>query len=87
MKRLLFVFLALIVSVTLFAGGGGQQAPAGGGAAAPAAAPAQPKEIRVLLANQPYGELLKPLLPEFEKENNIRIIIPSIIFGLRMYVF
>ena len=65
MKRFLVILLVLAVSAALFAGGGGQRAPAGGAS--------QAKEVRVLLANHPYGELLKPLLPEFERETGIRI--------------
>ena len=68
MKKVLVILLALTVSAALFAGGGGQAAPSGGGAA-----PAQVKEIRVLLANHPYGDLLKPMLPEFERQSGIRI--------------
>jgi len=70
MKKLLILLLILTVSAALFAGGGGQSsAPAAGGSA-----PAPAKEIRILLANHPYGDLLKPLLPEFERANNIKII-------------
>jgi multiple sugar transport system substrate-binding protein len=34
---------------------------------------AQAKEIRVLLANHPYGELLKAAIPEFENATGIRV--------------
>jgi len=34
---------------------------------------AQTKEIRVLLANHPYGELLKAAIPEFEKQSGIKV--------------
>jgi multiple sugar transport system substrate-binding protein len=34
---------------------------------------AQTKEIRVLLANHPYGDLLKTAIPDFEKANGIRV--------------
>ncbi|MDR2789190.1 MAG: sugar ABC transporter substrate-binding protein, partial [Candidatus Accumulibacter sp.] len=34
---------------------------------------AQTKEIRVLLANHPYGELLKSAIPEFEKATGIKV--------------
>ena len=59
MKRFLVFFLILTVSAMLFAGGGGQQAPAGG-----SSAPAQPKEIRVMLANQPWSDFIKNLIPD-----------------------
>lgn len=36
-------------------------------------AAAQTKEIRVLLANHPYGELLKSAIPEFEKATGIKV--------------
>jgi len=34
---------------------------------------AQGKEIRVLLANHPYGELLKAAIPEFETQTGIKV--------------
>lgn len=34
---------------------------------------AAPEEIRVLLANHPYGELLKTKIPEFEAETGIKV--------------
>ena len=36
-------------------------------------AQAQTKEIRVLLANHPYGELLKAAIPEFESSTGIKV--------------
>jgi multiple sugar transport system substrate-binding protein len=41
--------------------------------AASATAQAQTKEIRVLLANHPYGELLKSAIPEFESATGIKV--------------
>jgi multiple sugar transport system substrate-binding protein len=41
--------------------------------AANAMAQAQTKEIRVLLANHPYGELLKSAIPEFESATGIKV--------------
>ncbi|MGZ5493982.1 MAG: ABC transporter substrate-binding protein [Thermoanaerobaculia bacterium] len=41
--------------------------------AASATAQAQTKEIRVLLANHPYGELLKAAIPEFESATGIKV--------------
>jgi multiple sugar transport system substrate-binding protein len=38
-----------------------------------AMAQAQTKEIRVLLANHPYGELLKSAIPEFEAATGIKV--------------
>ena len=66
MKRLLILLLVLAVSGTLFAGGGGQ-------ASSPASTPAPAKELRVMLANHPYGDVLKAALPEFEKETGIKV--------------
>ncbi|MDR2451334.1 MAG: sugar ABC transporter substrate-binding protein [Candidatus Accumulibacter sp.] len=34
---------------------------------------AQAKELRVMLGNHPYGELLKSAIPEFEKETGIKV--------------
>lgn len=42
------------------------------------AASAQTKEIRVLLANHPYGELLKSAIPEFEQTSGIKVIVESL---------
>lgn len=39
---------------------------------------AQAKEIRVLLANHPYGELLKGAIPEFENATGIRVNVESL---------
>jgi len=39
---------------------------------------AQAKEIRVLLANHPYGDLLKSAIPEFEKSTGIRVRIEQL---------
>ncbi len=39
---------------------------------------AQTKEIRVLLANHPYGELLKTVIPEFEKQSGIKVNFESL---------
>ena len=39
---------------------------------------AQTKEIRVLLANHPYGDLLKAAIPEFEKATGIRVKIEQL---------
>ena len=43
------------------------------GLAASSMAQAQTKEIRVLLANHPYGELLKAAIPEFESATGIKV--------------
>ncbi|MDR1352384.1 MAG: sugar ABC transporter substrate-binding protein [Treponema sp.] len=72
MKRVLFFVLTVCLAAAAFASGGGQSSGPSGGAAG------QPQEIRVLLANHPYGELLRPLIPEFEKQNNIRVIVESL---------
>jgi multiple sugar transport system substrate-binding protein len=39
---------------------------------------AQTKEIRVLLANHPYGDLLKASIPEFERSTGIRVKVESL---------
>ncbi len=48
------------------------------GLAGGAGAQGQAKEIRVLLANHPYGELLKTAIPEFEKESGIKVNVESL---------
>ena len=61
MKKMLVLLLILLIPALLFAAGG--QSSAG-----------QAKELRIMLANHPYGDLLKPLLPEFERETGIKIV-------------
>src|SRR5512144_59094 len=39
---------------------------------------AQAKEIRVLLANHPYGDLLKSAAPEFEQATGIKVNLESL---------
>jgi multiple sugar transport system substrate-binding protein len=39
---------------------------------------AQAKEIRVLLANHPYGDLLKTAIPEFEQSTGIKVNVESL---------
>lgn len=39
---------------------------------------AQAKEIRVLVANHPYGELLKSAIPEYEKATGVRVNVESL---------
>ena len=65
MKKLLILLLALFVCTALFAGGGSQ----GSGGT---------KEIRVLLANHPYGDVLKTAIPDFERDTGIRVIMESL---------
>jgi len=45
---------------------------------AAALAGAQATEIRVLLANHPYGDLLKTAIPEFEKATGIKVNVESL---------
>ena len=47
-------------------------------AAAAVTAGAQAKEIRVLLANHPYGEILKAAIPEFEQSTGIKVNVESL---------
>ena len=61
MKRFLVLLLAVVVFGTLFVACQRRDR----GAAQP--------EIRVLLANHPYGDLLRPLIPEFERESRITV--------------
>jgi multiple sugar transport system substrate-binding protein len=64
MKRILFVLLIVGLCFSVFAQGA-KQAEA-------------PKEIRVLLANHPYGELLKAAIPEFEAQSGIKVNVESL---------
>ncbi|MDH7483503.1 MAG: sugar ABC transporter substrate-binding protein [Spirochaetales bacterium] len=39
---------------------------------------AQQKEIRILLANHPYGDLLKAAIPEYEKATGVKVNVESL---------
>ncbi|MFA6733049.1 MAG: extracellular solute-binding protein, partial [Sphaerochaeta sp.] len=59
-RNVLVVMLVLIgLAMPMFAQGTSDQAPK--------------QEIRVLLANHPYGELLKTKIPEFEAKTGIKV--------------
>jgi multiple sugar transport system substrate-binding protein len=62
MKRVLVLLLLIGMSTALFAGGAAEEG----------------EEIRVLLANHPYGELLKNAIPEFEAETGIKVNVESL---------
>jgi multiple sugar transport system substrate-binding protein len=64
MKKLVILSLVLsLLCVSVFAQGGQE---------ATAAAP-KSQEIRVMLANHPYGNLLKEKIPEFEQKTGIKV--------------
>ncbi|GHV19589.1 sugar ABC transporter substrate-binding protein [Spirochaetia bacterium] len=63
MKRFLLVLATLTLAAGIAFAGGTQS----GG-----------KELRVLLANHPYGELLKAKIPEFEKATGIKVTVESL---------
>ncbi len=65
MKRILVVLLIASLCLSVFAQGAAE-------------APAKPQEIRVLLANHPYGELLKAAIPEFEASTGIKVNVESL---------
>ena len=65
MKRILVVLLIASLCLSAFAQGAAE-------------APAKPQEIRVLLANHPYGELLKTAIPEFEASTGIKVNVESL---------
>jgi multiple sugar transport system substrate-binding protein len=66
MKKAAVLFLMVCLALPVFAGGGQDSATAGS------------PGIRVLLANHPYGEMLKPLIPEFEKQSGIKVAVESL---------
>lgn len=63
MKRIMIVLLSSLIVMT---------------ALSAMAAEAQTQEIRVLLANHPYGELLKAAIPEFEKASGVKVNVESL---------
>lgn len=66
MKRILVFLLMASLCIPVFAAGQSE------------AAAAKPQEIRVLLANHPYGEMIKPLIPEFEAKTGIKVNVESL---------
>lgn len=65
MKKVLALLLIVSLSFVAFAQGASE-------------APAEQQEIRVLLANHPYGELLKTKIPEFEAATGIKVNFESL---------
>ena len=66
MKRILIVMLMVSLGFSAYAAGAQEETAV------------ETQEIRVLLANHPYGELLKPLIPEFESETGIKVNVESL---------
>ena len=62
MRRTVIAALMMSLCLTTVFAGGETETAAG-----------KPQEIRVLLANHPYGELLKTLIPEFEAKTGIKV--------------
>lgn len=65
MKKVFVLLLIASLSFALFAQGAADTGK-------------KPQEIRVLLANHPYGELLKTKIPEFEAETGIKVNFESL---------
>ena len=65
MKRVFIGLMAVLLALPAFGTGTSEKSRQGG-------------EIRVLLANHPYGELLKTAIPEFEKETGIKVSVESL---------
>jgi len=63
MKKIGLLVLIVAISFSLFAQGSTEE---------------KQQEIRVLLANHPYGELLKEVIPEFEAETGIKVNVESL---------
>ena len=63
-KTFIFMLLLVALALPLIAQGAADKAPK--------------QEIRVLLANHPYGELLKTKIPEFEAETGIKVNVESL---------
>jgi multiple sugar transport system substrate-binding protein len=64
MKRIIVLLLMVSLCIPAFAAGQSDAA--------------KPQEIRVLLANHPYGELIKPMIPEFEAKTGIKVNVESL---------
>jgi multiple sugar transport system substrate-binding protein len=65
MKKVVALLLIVTLSFALFAQGATDSAP-------------KKQEIRVLLANHPYGDLLKTKIPEFEAKTGIKVNVESL---------
>lgn len=72
MKRFFIALLMTSLSLSVFATGQKDMADQKD------TAPVKAQEIRVLLANHPYGELLKTLIPEFEANTGIKVNVESL---------
>jgi len=71
MKKIVVFLLILIILCAIFVSC--KRKPLGEGSEVTV-----PKEVRVLLAAHPYGDLIKPLIPEFERETGIKIILEQL---------
>jgi multiple sugar transport system substrate-binding protein len=74
--------MAVVLTATLAACGGAEQAAPQAGTAAPeatkaAAKPFEGKSITLITANHPWGEAIKPLLPEFEAATGMKVKVES----------
>jgi multiple sugar transport system substrate-binding protein len=81
-KRWLSVGLASVITAGLLAGCGGGNAGTTNTAspatsAQPAAKPFEGKKITLVTANHPWGEAIKPLLPDFEAKTGIKVEVQS----------
>jgi multiple sugar transport system substrate-binding protein len=81
MKRWLGTGLSIIVAASLVAGCSGQKTAVETskptGTSTPAAKPFEGKSITLVTANHPWGEAIKPLLPEFEAATGIKVNVQS----------
>ncbi len=77
MKKILSILIGFVLVSAVFAGGKKEAAPMSE-PAAKEVKEVKPQEIRVLLANHPYGELLKQSIPEFEKATGIKVNFESL---------
>lgn len=74
MKKL-YVLLSMVAALVMFVAGCG-----GSGGSKPAADPAKPfagKTIRFVAANHNWTEVIKPMIPEFEKQTGMKVNMES----------
>ncbi|TBL70457.1 sugar ABC transporter substrate-binding protein [Paenibacillus thalictri] len=82
MKRVVHIGLTAVVASGLLAGCGNKTetpapAPAAGGNGQTAAKPFEGKKLTLVTANHPWGEAIKPLLPQFEEKTGIKVEVQS----------
>ncbi|GIP38044.1 ABC transporter substrate-binding protein [Paenibacillus sp. J31TS4] len=76
-KKMFSAGLVTVTAASMLAGCGGGSATDNGKEGGSAAKPFEGKKLTVVTANHPWGEAIKPLIPEFEKETGMKVDVQS----------